>query len=192
MAIPFLLEILKGGINLLELRNFFSILRGKPKGKPVADKANWHVDWTIEKYHGDVCPENLFAIEKMRNNLLLNDGITLLLNLLIGAGGTAYNNANTYIGVGDSTTAAAATQTGLQAATNKAWAAMDATYPQVSNQTVTFRATFGSAVGNFSWREFTIVNASSDSGTNLNRKVENHGTKASGDSWVISATVTIS
>jgi len=191
MAVPFLLEILKGGINLLELGKFFSILRGKPKGKTVADKANWHVDWTIEKYHGEVESGNLYAVEHIDGNLLLNAGITLLLNLLIGAGGTAYNNANAYIGVGDSTTAAAATQTGLQGSTTT-FKAMDATYPTVSGQTVTFRSTFGSSDANIAWEEFTIVNASSDSGTNLNRKVENHGTKASGDSWVISATVTIS
>lgn len=62
-------------------------------------------------------------------NLLLNEGIQLLLDLLIGAGGTAYNNANSYIGAGDTNTAESAAQTGLQAPTNKLYKAMEATYP---------------------------------------------------------------
>ena len=177
---------------MIEFKDFIGLLIGRKRGgKSVADRANWHAEWTIEKYHGEVLPENLYAVENIDGNLLLNAGVTLLLNLLIGAGGTAYNNANAYIGVGESTTAAAATQTGLQGSTTT-FKAMDSGYPSATNQTVTFRATFGSADANIAWNEFTIVNASSDSGTNLNRKVESHGTKASGDSWVISATITVS
>lgn len=176
---------------MLELSKFLSVLRGKPKSTGVADKANWKAEWTIEKYHGDVNPENLYATERIDGNLLLNEGITALLTLLIGGGGTAFNNANAYIGVGESSTAAAATQTGLQGST-KTYKAMDATYPIVSNQTVTFRATFGSADANIAWNEFTIVNANSDTGTNLNRKTEAHGTKASGDTWVLNCSISIS
>jgi len=176
---------------MMDLKDFLSLFRAKKPGKGIKDKANWKAKWTIEKYRGDVLPENLYATEHIDGNLLLNEGITALLTLLIGGGGTAFNNANAYIGVGESTTAAAATQTGLQGST-KTYKAMDATYPIVSNQTVTYRATFGSADANIAWNEFTIVNASSDSGTNLNRKVESHGSKASGDSWVLSCTVTIS
>jgi hypothetical protein len=87
-------------------------------------------------------------------------GITALLNLLIGAGGTAFNNANAYLGIGDSTTAAAIGQTDLQAASNKVRQAMDSTYPQVSGNVVTFRATFGTGAGNFSIQEQGTFNAS--------------------------------
>lgn len=132
------------------------------------------------------------AVSEIEGNVLLNEGITLLLNLLIGAGGTAYNNANTYLGVGDSTTAASASQTGLQAATNKTYVAMSATYPQVSGQTVTFRSAFGSSSANYAWEEFTVVNASTDTGTNLNRKVSSQGTKASGQTWTLDLTLTVS
>ncbi len=178
---------------MIELKKFIAFLVGKIRSiAGIRDKANWCAEWMIEKYHGDVCPDNLYAAEHIDGNILLNEGITLLLNLLIGAEGMPYNNANARVGVGDSTTAAAATQTGLQASTNKTWKAMDTGYPQISNQTVTFRATFGPSDANYAWNEFTIVNASDDSGVNLNRKVVNHGTKASGDSWVITATITIS
>jgi len=160
-------------------------------GVSVAERARWMPHWKIEKYHGDdVCPENLFEVDEFDGNCLLNEGITELLNLLIGGTATAFNNANAYIGIGDSNTAAVASQTGLQAAVNKLYKAMDGTYPQVLNQTVTFRATFGSSDANFSWQEFTVANGNSDAAKNLSRKVENHGTKAT-DTWVVSLTVTI-
>lgn len=160
-------------------------------GIGIAEHAKWQPHWRIEKYHGVEAPKNLYAVEEFDSNILLNEGITLLLTLLIGGAGTAYNNANARIGVGDSTTAAAATQTGLQAAVNKAWKSMDATYPQVTGQTATFRASFGASEANFAWQEYTLVNAADDTGTNLNRKVENHGTKANGDTWVIQVSITI-
>lgn len=158
-------------------------------GIGVIECAKWKPRWRIEKYHGDVKPENLYAIEEFDGNLLLNSGINALLNLLIGSG-TAFNNTNARIGVGDSSTAASASQTDLQASTNKAYAAMDATYPQVSGQTVTFRATFGSGVAAFAWNEFVIKNNAT--GVCLNRKVEAHGSKASADTWVVQVQITIS
>lgn len=158
----------------------------------VSEYARWQPRWKIEKYHGEAKPENLYAVEEFDGNLLLNEGITELLNLLIGGSATAFNNANARIGVGDSTTAEDPSQTGLQAVSNKTWKGMDTGYPQVSDQTVTFRATFGPNDANYSWQEFTVVNAADDTGKNLNRKVENHGTKASGDTWVVSLTITIS
>lgn len=114
-----------------------------------------------------------------------------LATLAIGGGGTAFNNANSYIGVGDSSTAHAFTQTDLQAATNKLRKAMDATYPQVSGNVLTFRSTFGTSDANFAWNEWGVFNASS-SGTMMNRKVESLGTKTSAQSWQITVTITLS
>jgi len=136
--------------------------------------------------------ELLPAESIIEGNLLLNEGIALLEDLLIAAGGTAYNNANAYLGVGDSTTAEAASQTGLQAATNKTYKAMQASYPSRSAQTITWRSVFAAGDANYAWQEFTIVNASTDTGTNLNRKVSNQGTKASGQTWTLDMTLTIS
>ena len=60
--------------------------------------------------------ELLPAISEVIGNLLLNEGIGELLDLACGLGTpTAFSNANAYIGVGDSVTAEAATQTDLQA-----------------------------------------------------------------------------
>lgn len=158
-------------------------------GLGISERAKWQPKWTIEKYDKDM---NLYAKEEIDGNLLLNEGITSLLTLLIGGSETPFNNANAHIGVGDGTTAASATQTGL-VGTNKSYAPMDATYPQVSGNVVTFRSTFGPDKGNHAWREFTVANGLSDSAKNLNRKVESAlRTKASPDTWVIQLQITIS
>ena len=109
--------------------------------------------------------------------------------LVVGGGGTAYNNANAYIGVGDSATAFSAGQTDLVAATNKLRKAMDATYPQVATNVQTFRSTFATGDANWAWNEWGVFNASS-SGTMMNRKVESLGTKTSAQSWQITVTIT--
>ena len=105
-------------------------------------------------------------------------------------GVTTYNNANSYISVGDSATAYANTQTELQAVTNRFRKAMDATYPQQATNVLTFRSTFAVADANFAWQEWGVFNASS-SGTMLNRKVSSLGTKTSAQSWQLTVDVTI-
>jgi hypothetical protein len=135
----------------------------------------------------------LIGIETIRGNLALNEGIQLLLEIISGIDTTSnkWDNTHAYLGVGDSNTTASATQTGLQG-TNKTFKGMDTGYPQRSNQTLEWRATYGTTEGNHSWQEFTVVNASDDTGKNLNRKVEDKGTKASGETWTLSLKITCS
>lgn len=151
--------------------------------------------WTIRKYADEAAyqADQPFEVSEFEGNMLLNEGIAELLDLLIGAGTpTAYSNANARLGVGDSSAAEAATQTALQAATNKLWKAMEATYPSRAGQTVTFRSVFGSTDANYAWNEFTVVNAADDTGDNLNRKVSAQGTKASGQTWTLDLSLTLS
>lgn len=108
----------------------------------------------------------------------------------IGEAVTAFNNANAYLGVGDSTTAFAATQTDLQAATNKLRKAMEATYPTRATNVLTFRSLFGTGDANFAWAEWGVFNAST-AGTMMSRKVEALGTKTSAQSWQLTTTITI-
>ena len=108
----------------------------------------------------------------------------------IGSAVTAFDNTNAKIGAGDSTTAFAATQTDLQAATNKFRQAMEATYPQRSANVMTFRSLFATGDGNFAWNEWGIFNAAS-AGVMMSRKVESLGTKTSAQSWQMTATITI-
>lgn len=129
-------------------------------------------------------------VDEVEGNLLLNEGIGLLLDLAIGAGGTPWNAANARLGVGDATTAEAATQTDLQASTNKVYKAMNATYPSRSAQTVTWQSDFGSSDANFAWNEWTIDNGNS-AAINLNRKVQSFGTKATG-TWTLTGQVQLS
>ena len=160
----------------------------------MEDKIGYEPVWTLRKYENDKAYEEKtpYEVKTIEGNLLLNEGITRFLNLLIGGGGTTFANANAYIGVGDSSTAASASQTGLQAATNKLYKAMEATYPQIASQTVTFRSVFGSSEGNFAWEEFTVANGNSDASENLNRKVSSQGTKSSGQTWTLDLTITFS
>ena len=147
-------------------------------------------NWDAEADHLAGLPaDDVLAV---KDNLLLNDGINLLLDLLIGAGGTAYTNGNSYIGVGDSTNSAAASQTALEASSNKSFMGMESSFPSRSAQTVTWKAVWASGDGNFAWNEWTISNSNSDSGTNLNRKVASLGTKAAGSSWTLTVTITVS
>lgn len=145
-------------------------------------------------------------------NILLNAGITALWNIFFGntsaanvgtsaAGANAvFNNAQARIGIGDSTAAAAATQTDLQAATNRYWQVMDATFPSVSAESISFKATIGSGNANFQWQEWGIDNCGASNATSttrsggsmLNRAVSAQGTKASGQTWVPTATITLS
>lgn len=118
-------------------------------------------------------------------------GRNLMVQATIGAGPTFFNNANTYIGVGDSTTAFATGQTDLQAATNKMRKAMDATYPSGGSNVITFRSTFATTDANWAWQEWGIFNGSS-AGTMLSRKVESLGTKTSAQTWQFTVTLTFS
>jgi hypothetical protein len=108
--------------------------------------------WTVRRYENQQAFESgtptpvvdaqtgelLPAVSEVIGNMLLNEGIGELLDLACGLGTpTAFSNANAYIGVGDSTTAESASQTDLQASTNKTYKAMSASYPSRSAQTVT-------------------------------------------------------
>lgn len=168
---------------------------------PIPEKLAYKTLWRIEKFKGDFKnrEEALkagavpFDVLEIEGNLLLNEGINELWKLACGTGGTQFSNANAYIGVGDSNTAAAASQTGLQAATNKLYKAMDATFPTYgTSQKATWRATFGTTEANFAWEEITVANGNSDAAMNLNRKVQSMGTKASGTTWVATLEITIS
>lgn len=167
-------------------------------GATAEDRGRWKCIWRVDKRLGDwtgeqidagVAPEPYESIE-IEGNILVTAGITLMLNLLIGAGGTVFSNANANLGVGDSTTAEAIGQTDLQAATNKLRKAMDATYPQVAANVLTVRSTFVGADANWVWNEWAIFNAAA-AGTMLNRKVQGLGTKVSTATWTLTGTITI-
>lgn len=180
-------------------------------GRPVVDvyDAHWQ---SIE----EAIPSSLLRmlgievdlVDEVVGNLLVNEGIQRLEDLTMIATvltnqtlGNAWTNAagGAFLGVGDSSTAEAATQTELQAATNRFYKAMNATFPSRASQTVSFQSDFTTTEANYAWAEWSIsAGATTASGagfttgtTNLNRKVASLGTKASG-TWTLTSQVTFS
>lgn len=123
-----------------------------------------------------------FEIVQGDYNAMVDNGINALLLLLVGGGGTAYNNANARLGVGSSTTAWATTQTDLVTILSKQ--AMKATYPTTGTKKQTFQSDFTGAVGDGAWQEWGIFNSATANTGMLSRKVESLGTK-SGGTWTL-------
>lgn len=157
-----------------------------------SDTLNWNVLATVEKWHDSAdfeAGKEPDEVQQEKGNILLNEGIGAMLALLTGGAATAFNAANARVGVGNSTVAAAATQTALQGASSL-YKAMDSGYPSISGQTVNFKSTFGDAEANFAWQEWSVDNGAVAL-INLNRKVVNLGTKTSG-TWSLTVSITIS
>lgn len=156
------------------------------------DQLNLLTEWSIHRYEDEraYLKRDPYKVSEFKPNLLLNEGITNIFNLIALTGGTKWDNANAYLGVGDGTALEAPTQTGLQGA-NKTYKKVDSGYPSVSDQTITWQATFGPTEGNHGWKEFTLANGNSDSATNLNRKTSDQGTKVSGQVWELRMSLTL-
>lgn len=181
-----------------------------------------HGDWLRELF-----PEPEDGIATDWGNSLVNAGLTSIVYLLFssvvagtstalktgavsGASMQTGGTISSGVGVGDQTTAWAASQAALSGNGANAWyQSMDATYPQWQGSgtpgQLNGQATYTSANANFAWQEWCWFVATSPStggnatlasaGTSpimLNRKVTSLGTKGSGASWVFSQTVTFS
>ena len=121
---------------------------------------------------------------------LTNAARDLIAQALIGEAFTSFANANARIGVGDSSIVFGASQTDLQASTNKLRKAMEAAYPTRASNALTFRSIFSTSEANFAWNEWGVFNTAS-AGTMLNRIVASLGTKTSAQSWQFTVTVTV-
>lgn len=187
-------------VRLLQLRE----LVGKDR------RPKWRVTTTVDKFDGDWTGEQIDAgladgahTERLEfhGNLLTIGGCSALWERLIGTGVTAFSNSTAVLGVGDSTTAAADTQTDLQAASNKTYKGMDSTYPSHTDstgtsgsKTITFRVTFGTSDANHRWREWGVGNGTTTMGRMLNRKVEDldgGSAKTSAQSWQLTITIAL-
>ncbi|MCP8308681.1 MAG: hypothetical protein H3Z53_05330 [archaeon] len=176
----------------------------------VEDKIGWKAEWRIDKFKDKnneiakalqegmsvedvkrLYPDAFIGTEIFKDNVGLNVGLQYLIDIICGIGTTTkWDNANARLGVGSDATAADPTQTDL-IDTTPTWKAMDTGYPSRSAQTAEWRATFGSADANEAWNEYAVDNGATAHKL-LNRKVENKGTKVSGESWVLSLKITFS
>jgi hypothetical protein len=90
---------------------------------------------------------------KTIKNLIVNAGKESILKYLGNITGGGYANQ---IGVGDSTTTAAAGQTDLQASSNKLWQTIVSTDRVFINNTLYISADFGYTQGNWTWNELGL------------------------------------
>jgi len=187
----------------------------------VSDKQYWRCETEVQKFDGDIFwkIENgvavptqhgevvePFEVDSRVGNVLTIGGASVQWQTLIGNGTTTadleltyFSNARAGLGVGDSTTAAADTQVALQAAVNRLYKAMDATYPLHTDsdsaagaKSIAFRSTFATGDANFAWQEWGVFNSLTHAtGRMLNRKVESLGTKTSAATWVLTVTLSL-
>ena len=121
---------------------------------------------------------------------LTESGRNFIAQAIIDDTPTPLDNANAFIGVGDSTTVFAAAQTNLQAVTNKLRRVMEVTYPQRTDNVLTFRSVFGTADANWRWEEWGVFNHAT-AGVMLNRVVEFLGEKTSVAIWQLTVVLTV-
>lgn len=135
---------------------------------------------------------------EVAGNLITNAGWTRLMNLLTNQGATqALDATHARIGVGISNTAEAYTDTDLGAAAGSGnrWFQLVSGAGSLGTRTLAFAASFGTADGNFAWNEFGI-DFGTASGNTVTAPLFNHkagiaqGTKAAGQTWTATATLT--
>jgi hypothetical protein len=158
-----------------------------------------------------LCGEPEEGIVERVGNLLVTVGLNNLTELIIGSGGTSLDQAHTIAGVGASSANNAAVGDTALADDNSANAYYQnvdsGSNPSQSNGVITATCTFTGSNGNFAWNEWCLAVTSgtitagthlsamaSPSPTMINHKMYSSGlgTKSSGASWVLAATITLS
>lgn len=143
----------------------------------------------VKDYKENKPYQKIIEVHRSDINCLLNAGITLMWNLITGDSALHYAEASAEIGVGSDNTAAVATQDDLLDG-SAVWVGMDANFPAISAQKITFAGTFGDGVAQFSWQECGVRQGGAAT-TLINRVVTDKGTKAAGEVWVAKVEITI-
>lgn len=157
----------------------------------------WHCRTELEKFDGNDLSVPPVDVEVVEGNLLVAGGANALFHRLIG--GTtvaAFSNANSYIEVSNSTTAATAADASMPGTVSRK--PMEATYPLHTDGTATastlvFRSVWPDADALFVWNSWGIFNAST-AGRMLNRKVQSFNSgvaKPATQSWRLSCTLSL-
>jgi hypothetical protein len=147
----------------------------------------------------DVTP---YLASEVLGNLITTAGWTRLMSLLTAGGGQALTATSVRIGVGNGSTSEAYGDTDLAAAagsSNRYFQPVSAG-GTLGTRTLAFAATFGTSDGNFTWNEFgidvgtpTVAGGTTVGALLFNRKAGiAQGTKASGQTWTATATITFS
>lgn len=184
---------------------------------PDVESGHGHTVWQVERWDADqtvwaqrrdglLQPQGSdfrrlridpYEVTEHVGNLILNAGWTRLMNLLTNQGATqAFDATHARIGAGDGSTAAAYADTDLSAAAGSThrWFQLVSGAATLGTRTLAYAATFGTADGNFAWAEFGMdfgtASANTVTAPLFNRAVSSQGTKASGQTWTATATIT--
>jgi hypothetical protein len=137
-----------------------------------------------------------YSVTEHEGNLVTDAGWNLMMKNTAGSAGTLFSATVGRIGVGDSSTAPAYGDTALNASTNKQYKLISAapTVGSTHSTGLVFSATFGTSQANFAWNEFGTDQGTAD-GTTVtavffNHGVSSQGTKASGQTWAVTETIT--
>jgi hypothetical protein len=135
-------------------------------------------------------------------NLITTAGWTRLMSLLTNQSATqALDATHTRIGVGNGTTPAEAygdTDLAASAGSTNRWFQPVSGAGSLGTRTLAFAATFGTSDGNFAWNEMglDVTTSTAAGGNTVGALLFNHkvgvaqGTKASGQVWTATATLT--
>lgn len=183
------------------------------------DPQLWRCEWGIQRWDADAtawltrklgyAPKDVdFHAAKIRSyedshvsgNLLTTAGLGRIATLVTAGTGNLISSTTARVGAGNGAGSAAIGDTDLGAAAGSANRWFQTCTVTIPSNVWTFAATFGTADGNFAWNEFgiDIGTATVTSGATVNAVLLNHktsiaqGTKASGQTWTATATITIS
>lgn len=183
------------------------------------DRANWYVQWGIEKWSEAATAEahamlgrapTLYDFHRLgiapygtallERNLLTTAGLGRIAALINLGTGNLIASTTARVGAGNGAGSAVIGDTDLGAAAGSANRWFQTCTVTTPSNVWTFAASFGGSDGNFAWNEFgiDIGTATVTSGNTVNAVLLNHktsiaqGTKASGQTWAATATITIS
>ncbi len=140
-----------------------------------------------------------YSVTETTGNLITQSGYQRIGNLFTNQGATqAFDATHCRIGAGNGVTAVGYTDTDLSAAagsTNRWFQLVSGAFAiNLAARTWVVAATFGTADGNFTWQEFGIDQGTASGNTVtailLNHALSSQGTKASGQTWTATATIT--
>jgi hypothetical protein len=122
---------------------------------------------------------------------LTNTGIDEMASLAVGGAGTPFNSTNARIAIGSGATAFAKTQTTLvtELASGRKLATVTGPTGTSGAKTVQLVAAFNNGEAEGVWAEWGVFNAGA-AGVMLCRATSTMGTKAAGQVWTVTATLT--
>ena len=187
--------------------------------RAMSDDLRWNCQWDVRKYDEQATLAALeagfdrptdedftrlglapYEVGHVDGNLLTTAGLGRIATLVTAGTGNLISSTTARVGVGNGGGTAAIGDTDLSAAAGSANRWFQTCTVTIPSNVWTFAATFASADGNFNWTEFgiDIGTATVSSGNTVNAVLLNHktsiaqGTKASGQTWTATATITIS